>query len=1169
MPLLPPHAGAAFTARLRRWALQPWLVWLWAAMAVVLVAWVWHLAERAAVRQAHQRLEFEAEEISLALAQRLRIYEIALRGGRGLLDASRGVSRAEWRRYVDNLRLESTHPGVQGLAFAPVLRPSQLAQHERQVRAEGLAQYAVHPPGPRDTMVPIVYIEPLDGRNQRALGFDMFSEPLRREAMERARDSGLPAMTGRVVLLQETLHDPQHGFLTYLPVYHHGLPTETLEQRRAALRGFVFSPFRWKDFMQGTLAGMKQPSRLELLLSDAATQALLFSTADDPQHLLQKHGWSSTQELALGQRLWRLQAFAPDDGLSVAGAPRPWPVALATLLVLGFVGVLLAAIQRQLRWSQWKAEQLQQELALRAQNWRLQSVIDGTLAATWEWDIPSAQLMLNGHWSRHLGHVLDEQVPVSMRRWKEIVHPEDWQASRVLLQQHFAGQTPFYEAMLRVRHSDGHWVWGVNRGKVITWLAPGQPQLMFGTFLDVTALVHTQEKLAHEEMMLREALETIGEGFAVFDAQDKLLQCNEKFRQMYQTAQAVIEPGRSFAEIVRYGMERGQYPEAQGRERQWLAQRLAAHQEGEHSLMQKLDTGHWLQVRERRTASGLSVSFHIDVTEAYQAKEAAEAANQAKSRFLAIISHEIRTPMNGVLGMAQLLLEPQLTAQQRQEYVQTIMESGQNLLALLNDILDFSKAESGKVVLENIPFAPAKLLDEVLALFRTAAAQKGLRCQAQWKGPENTYLGDPTRLQQMLANLLSNAIKFSSAGDIAMEADEMCVDGDCAVLLFRVSDQGIGIAQDKQALLFRPFTQMDSSTTRQFGGTGLGLSIVRSMAEMMRGTVGVESKPGQGAVFWFTAWVGRVPGGEEAPWTALPQRLPAEPPAPSGTVGQVAGVVGPQGLAGRVLVVEDYPINQKVLTALLDVLHLSWHLVDNGLQALEAVQAQPQAWDVVLMDVQMPVMDGYSATMRIREWERAQGRERLPIIAVTADASVDDRQRCLDAGMDDFLAKPIVWQQLVEVLRLWLPAAAVAAPESVAAPVPVSVPPPAPTVVPEQGAAPALPVLDVAVLLGQLGQDEALARMLVQSALQDMPEYLQQLEHAIEQGAWAQAQRSSHTLKGLCAQMGGARAAEAFKAVNSRLKQGSPIAASETVVLRREYEDLAVALQQWLISLPS
>ena len=279
MPLLPPHAGAAFTARLRRWVLQPWLVWLWAALAVVLVVWVWHLEERAAVRQEHQRLDFEAEEIALALAQRLRIYEIALRGGRGLLDASRGVSRAEWRRYVDNLRLESTHPGVQGLAFAPVLRPSQLAQHERQVRAEGLAQYAVHPPGPRDTMVPIVYIEPLEGRNQRAVGFDMFSEPLRREAMERARDTGLPAMTGRVVLLQETLNDPQHGFLIYLPVYHHGLPTETLEQRRAALRGFVFSPFRWKDFMQGTLAGMKQPSRLELLLSDVATQDLLFSTA--------------------------------------------------------------------------------------------------------------------------------------------------------------------------------------------------------------------------------------------------------------------------------------------------------------------------------------------------------------------------------------------------------------------------------------------------------------------------------------------------------------------------------------------------------------------------------------------------------------------------------------------------------------------------------------------------------------------------------------------------------------------------------------------------------------------------------------------------------------------------------------------------------------------------
>ena len=999
MPLLPPHAGAAFTARLRRWVLQPWLVWLWAALAVVLVVWVWHLEERAAVRQEHQRLDFEAEEIALALAQRLRIYEIALRGGRGLLDASRGVSRAEWRRYVDNLRLESTHPGVQGLAFAPVLRPSQLAQHERQVRAEGLAQYAVHPPGPRDTMVPIMYIEPLDGRNRRAVGFDMFSEPLRREAMERARDTGLPAMTGRVVLLQETLHDPQHGFLIYLPVYHHGLPTETLEQRRAALRGFVFSPFRWKDFMQGTLAGMKQPSRLELLLSDAATQDLLFSTADDPQHLLQKHGWSSTQELALGQRLWRLQAFAPDDGMSVAGAPRSWPVALATLLVLGFVGVLLAAIQRQLRWSQWKAEQLQQELALREQNWRLQSVIDGTFAATWEWDIPSAQLMLNGHWSRHLGHVLDEQVPVSMRRWKEIVHPQDWQASRVLLQQHFAGQTPFYEAMLRVRHSDGHWVWGVNRGKVITWLAPGQPQLMFGTFLDVTALVHTQEKLAHKEMMLREALETIGEGFAVFDAQDKLLQCNEKFRQMYQTAQAVIEPGRSFAEIVRYGMERGQYPEAQGREQQWLAQRLAAHQEGEHSLMQKLDTGHWLQVRERRTASGLSVSFHIDVTEAYQAKEAAEAANQAKSRFLAIISHEIRTPMNGIMGMLELLEQTPLDTQQ-QHYIKSIKTSNEHLLTIVNDILDLSKVESGKIRFESIPVDLAQLCQEVYQCFLAPAKDNSVELTFDYPDNLPKYVNtDPVRLRQILINLVNNAIKFTpKQGKVTIQAMKGC---DKHQIKFNVIDTGVGIKPESLAVIFDAYNQADKFTHRLYGGTGLGLSVCKALAEGMGGTIKVTSEKNKGSTFTLSLPMIATDEISYQQWHQSHDETTIQPL---------------ERLPAHVLLAEDNELNAMVAVKSLKKYGYEVTRAKDGLEAVNFYKADPSKYHIILMDHQMPIMDGVEATKILKQ----SFNQLPPIIAVTAHAMHGDKEVYLNAGMQDYCTKPYKPEALDVMIQRWL-----------------------------------------------------------------------------------------------------------------------------------------------------
>jgi len=547
-------------------------------------------------------------------------------------------------------------------------------------------------------------------------------------------------------------------------------------------------------------------------------------------------------------------------------------------------------------------------------------------------------------------------------------------------------------------------------------------------YRDITEL-KAQQAVAEEarakaeaaQTLLDDALDSMTSGVAIWGPDERLIQGNAAYRKVNWDLPAIVTPGTSLPVAAAAAM-RAQYellklPVPEAEVARLTEGVVKQHRQGEGAFEFPVGPQAWTRLTAARTKSGGCVSVFTDITElrhrqrdlrrerdaAQTARAEAEAANQAKSTFLATMSHEIRTPMNGVVGTAELLEREPLNERQKR-LVGTVRSSAAALLRIIDDVLDFSKIEAGRMELEEAPFSLRGLIDGMTETLSVQVEKKGLAIAAIVEpGVPDLLLADATRLRQILFNLVGNATKFTDRGAITVRVHALAVDAQHVTLGIAVSDTGIGMDAAQQARLFQPFSQADSSTTRRYGGTGLGLSIVRRLAELMEGTVGVDSAPGRGSTFSVTARMKR------AAEIAQGAAGTAEPP-PLQTAGR------------RVLAVDDYDANLEVLVGQFEILGMTLDTALNGIEALNLWRDRPYA--LVLTDIHMPDMDGFELTRQIRAEEGARGaqgngRPRTPIVALTANALKGEAERCLIAGMDDYLTKPLTLDRLRESVARW------------------------------------------------------------------------------------------------------------------------------------------------------
>jgi PAS domain S-box-containing protein len=793
-------------------------------------------------------------------------------------------------------------------------------------------------------------------------------------------------------------------------------------------------------------------------------------------------------------------------------------------------------------------ERQEMEERLRISEQRHRLLADNSFDVIWTMNLDGRFTYLSPSLEKLTGYSPDETIAMP---WERVFAPD----SVVVVQTEFvkarsnvqAGlPVDFHDRELRMLCKDGSSKWVEVTASALHG-SDGQVAELIGVTREITERKQAEEALRESEERLRLALDANGEGLWDRDLVTGRVVCND---QAFHLLGYTPEEARGRPSLWEECLHPDDAPS--------VFQATVDHLEGrspsyqiENRVITKSGEIRWHRSAGKVvawTADGRPrrmVGTILDITERKQleenlraAKQAAEVASAAKSEFLATMSHEIRTPMNGVIGMTGLLLDTPLNAEQCR-YANTIHASGEALLALLNNILDFSKMEAGKLELESVVFDLPAVLAELAAPQILHAREKGLQLKCE-VGPDvpSRVCGDPGRLRQILANLVGNAVKFTERGEISLQTSLLEQTEAGFLLRFTVRDTGIGISPEQQKKLFQKFTQADASTTRRFGGTGLGLAIAKDLAELMGGDIGVTSEVGAGSEFWFTVRLDRQPTRD----------LPASASFSPGYSPAALPAIRSRG--ARILVVEDNAVNQEVALGILRRLGLRADAVGDGAEAVELLKTLP--YDLVLMDMQMPEMDGLEATRIIRNPQSAVLNHRIPVIAMTANAMRGDRERCLEAGMNDYVSKPVSPQALVAALNAWLRSDTTETRSEVSEDENTM-----------SGAEPGAAIFDRADLLARMMDDEALANRVLTSFLQSTPQQIESLRTSLDSGHAVAARRTAHAIKGAAANIGGERLRRAAFEIEQAAHAGDLNAArGHLAALQSQFEQLQEALQR-------